>query len=60
MMMMIVSMGWDYISELPPAGLLFHPLGDVSVENHGGMTLAGENIWIVHQSSLKILPTVIL
>jgi hypothetical protein len=28
----------------------------MSMENHGGMMLAEENSWFIHQSSLAILP----
>jgi hypothetical protein len=60
MMMVIIiimSMLWDYVSELrPPSGLLFIPRWYMSMESHGGMILTGENSWLVHQSSLAILP----
>jgi hypothetical protein len=37
-------------------GPVVHPPGDMSMDNHGGMTSTGENSWVVHQSSLAILP----
>jgi hypothetical protein len=36
-------------------GLLLSPGWDMNMENHGEMMPAGEN-WLVHQSSLAILP----
>jgi hypothetical protein len=43
LMEMVMSMGWDYVSELrPPTGLLFAPIWYVSIENHGGMILPGK------------------
>jgi hypothetical protein len=45
-------MGWDCISELqPPVGLFFIPQVIMSMANHGGIVLTGEN-WFVHQSAL--------
>jgi hypothetical protein len=53
---MIMSMRWDYVSELrPQTSLLFIPRWYKSMENHGEMP-AGENSWLVHQSFLVILP----
>jgi hypothetical protein len=56
MMMIIIiimSMGWDYVSELKlPTVLLFIP--HMSMEKHGGMISKGVN-WVIHQSSLTIL-----
>jgi hypothetical protein len=55
--LLIMSMGWDYISELwPPTGLLFIHRWYMSMEYHDGMILAGENSWFAHHSSLVILP----
>jgi hypothetical protein len=54
---LLMSMGWDYASELRPlTGLLFTPRWYMSIESHGGMIATGENSWFVHQSSLAILP----
>jgi hypothetical protein len=56
-MVMIMSMGWNWISELRlPAGLLFIPRLCMSMENHGGKISVGENSWFVHQKFLTILP----
>jgi hypothetical protein len=39
---LIMSMGWEYVSELrPPTSLLFIPHGYTSLENHDGMTSTG-------------------
>jgi hypothetical protein len=47
---MIMLLGWDYVSELwPSTGLLFMP--HMSMEDHGGMRLAGENSWFVQKLS---------
>jgi hypothetical protein len=54
--MMIMSMGWDYVSELgPPTDLLFVPQ---MMYEHGQTwwIMSTENSWLVHQSSLAILP----
>jgi hypothetical protein len=58
MIIMMMSMGWDYVPELrPPTGLVFIPRWCMSMENHGVvMMLTEENSWFVHQSSLAILP----
>jgi hypothetical protein len=48
--MMIMSMWWDYVSELwPPTVCCSFPGWYMSTENHGGIISAGEN-WFVHQS----------
>jgi hypothetical protein len=40
--MMIMSMGWDYVSELrPPTGLLFIPMW-YNMQNHGGIISIGK------------------
>jgi hypothetical protein len=57
--MMIMSMGWDDVSELrPTTGLLFIPRWDMSVEKYGGIMSTEENSWFIHQSPLAILPAV--
>jgi hypothetical protein len=39
---LMLSMGWDYISELrPPTGLFLSPTWYTNMENHGGMILIG-------------------
>jgi hypothetical protein len=41
--MLSMSMGWDYVSELrSPTGLLFIPRLKISMESHGGMILTGK------------------
>jgi hypothetical protein len=56
-MMIIMSTGWDYVSELwPPTGLLSSPRWYTSMENHGAMISKGENSWSDHQNSPTILP----
>jgi hypothetical protein len=51
-LLMIMSMGWDYVSEFrPPTGLLFIPWWYMSTENHGWMILTWENSWFVHQNA---------
>jgi hypothetical protein len=56
MTIIIMSMGWDYVSELrPPTGLLLIPTWHMSMENHGGMISAGENSWFIHQIFLVTL-----
>jgi hypothetical protein len=53
-MMMIMSMGWDYNSELrESAGLLFIPQ-----ENHDAMIMSTEENWLVYQSSQSVLSAV--
>jgi hypothetical protein len=43
LIMLIVSIGRDYVSELqPPTGMLFIPQVNKSMESHGGMVSAGE------------------
>jgi hypothetical protein len=55
-LMMITSMGRNYVSELrPPTDILFIPRWYMSMENHGWMLSTGENSWFVHQSSLPII-----
>jgi hypothetical protein len=44
----IMSMGWDNVSEPPSRSYM-------NVVNHGEMMPAGENTWLVHQSSLAFL-----
>jgi hypothetical protein len=47
----LIMMGWDYVSELrSPTGLLFIPGWYVNTESHG------DDAWLVHQSSLAVLP----
>jgi len=61
-MIMIMSMGWDYVSELrPPTDLLLIPqmIQVMSMENHGGKMSTGESPSFVHRASLPILPAVI-
>jgi hypothetical protein len=42
-MMMIMLMGWDYVSELrPPTGLFYPPRLYISMENHGGVMVSTE------------------
>jgi hypothetical protein len=55
---MVMSMGWDYVSELRSiTSLLFIPRGDMSSYNHGGMMVWTEEVsWLVNQSSLSIIP----
>jgi hypothetical protein len=54
--MIIMSMGWDYVSELrPPAGLLVITQVIYEMKNYGGMISTRENSWFVNQSSLEIL-----
>jgi hypothetical protein len=55
--------GWDYVSELrPPAGPIVHPPGDMWAWRGMVMMMmmtmmpAGDNSWLVHQSSLAVLP----
>jgi hypothetical protein len=56
MIMMIMSIGWDYVSELlPPTGLLFISQVILSMENHDEMISAGENSWFVYHNSLEIV-----
>jgi hypothetical protein len=58
--MTIMSVGWDYLSELrPPTGMLFVPRWYMSMENHGEMLCTGANSSCIHQSSLAIVPAVI-
>jgi hypothetical protein len=53
----LIMMGWDYVSELlPPMGLLFIPWWYVNMEIMVMMMPAGDNSWLVHQSSLAVLP----
>jgi hypothetical protein len=41
--MVLLLMGWDYVSELlSPTGPIVHPADDMSTESHGGMILTGE------------------
>jgi hypothetical protein len=47
---MIMSMGWNYVSELLPP-IVHPPTWYMSMENHGGMISTGEDSWFVHQSS---------
>jgi hypothetical protein len=59
MMMMIIfmSMVWDYFSEQQlPTGLLFTPRWYMSMKDQARMKLTGENSWLVHHSSLAIVP----
>jgi hypothetical protein len=56
--MMIMSIWWDYVSEMRrPSGLLFIPRRYMRVESHGGMTLAGKTysstraLWQSYQQS---------
>jgi hypothetical protein len=59
LLLLLMSMGWDYVSKLqPPTGLLFSPRWYMSMDNRGRMISTGENSWLVHQSSLEILPAV--
>jgi len=55
--MMMISMGWEYISERrPPLGILLIPQ---VIHEHGGAMveyLQRENSWFVHQNYLAILP----
>jgi hypothetical protein len=54
--MLIMSMGWDYDSELrPPAVLSFFPQVIYEHGNHGEIMSTEENFWFVHQSSLANL-----
>jgi hypothetical protein len=58
MLMMIMLMVWDYVSELrPPTGLFF--IHQMSLENHGGTISSGETpdssiraLWLSYQSYL--------
>jgi hypothetical protein len=57
LMMMIMSMGWDVISELrPPTGLLFIPRLIYEYEKLRWNDVDRENYRFVHQSSLAIIP----
>jgi hypothetical protein len=48
-------MGWDYVSELRPrAGLLFIPQVVYEHAESGCNDTTGENVWLVHHSSLEI------
>jgi hypothetical protein len=48
---------WDYFSEPPPLKLYCDIWWYPSIENHDEMMMpAVENSWLVHQSSLAILP----
>jgi hypothetical protein len=52
MMMMIVSMGWNYVSEQrPPTGLLFI-LQVIYEHGEPWMLSSGKSSWFVHQSAL--------
>jgi hypothetical protein len=44
---------WTTASNGP---IVHHPDDNMSMENLGEMMPAGENPWLVHQSSLEILP----
>jgi hypothetical protein len=58
LILMTVSMEWDYVSELlPTTDLLFITQVKYEHENHGGMTSTEENSWFLHQSSLAVIPT---
>jgi hypothetical protein len=53
----LIMMGWDYVSELrPPTGLLFNPRVMWAWRAMVMMMPAGDNSWLVHQSSLAVLP----
>jgi hypothetical protein len=52
----LIMMRWDYISELrPPAGLVFIPRVTWAWSAMVRMMPAGDNSWLVHQSSLVVL-----
>jgi hypothetical protein len=56
-LMIIMLVGWDYVSELQPQmGLLFIPRWYMSMENHDAMISTGEYSCFVYQSCLAILP----
>jgi hypothetical protein len=60
MMMMItiiMSMGWEYVSELrSPTCLMFSPQVINEHGNHGGIISTGENTWFANRSLLASLP----
>jgi hypothetical protein len=50
-------LGWDYVSEMrPPMGLLVIPPGDKLAWSAMVTMSAGNNSWLLHQSSLTVLP----
>jgi hypothetical protein len=55
---LIMSMGWDYISEpQPPTPPTVHPPGDMWAWRAMMMIMLAEENWFIHQSSLVKLPT---
>jgi hypothetical protein len=53
-----IMMGWDYVSELrPPTGQIVHFPGDMWAWRAMAIMMSAEdNFWLVHQSSLAVLP----
>jgi hypothetical protein len=50
-LMIIVSMGWDYVCELRHQRVYrSSPKWYMSMENHGGKISIGEKNWFAHQS----------
>jgi hypothetical protein len=60
LLMVIMSRGWYYVSELrPPACLLLIPRWYMSMESHGGVISTVEKFLLVHRNSLAMRQLVI-